>query len=178
MEEASWARKERLAALKKRKIGSEATGEEGVESTETNEGEKPVLRFRNYTPLNEEIKAQSIIKIGTPTDVGDTVEKQVDQLTREVEAAEEAKRAEEVDLLNLAPKKSNWDLKRDVEKKVAKLNRRTQIAIAQLISTLKGNRIRLNREVEAKIDLADAVNSQEKAVNLQANKDSGDEDSE
>ncbi|CBN74611.1 conserved unknown protein [Ectocarpus siliculosus] len=35
--------------------------------------------------------------------------------------------------LNIAPKKANWDLKRDVEKKLEKLDRRTQRAIVEII---------------------------------------------
>ena len=42
---------------------------------------------------------------------------------------------QESQVLNIAPKKVNWDLKRDVEKKLQKLNRRTQKAIAELLST-------------------------------------------
>ena len=37
------------------------------------------------------------------------------------------------DLINLAPRKPDWDLKRDVTKKLEKLERRTQRAKAQLI---------------------------------------------
>ncbi len=36
-------------------------------------------------------------------------------------------------LLNVVPKKANWDLRRDVEKKLAKLERRTQRALVQLM---------------------------------------------
>lgn len=35
--------------------------------------------------------------------------------------------------LNVAPRKPNWDLKRDVSKKVEKLNRLTQKAIVELL---------------------------------------------
>ena len=35
-------------------------------------------------------------------------------------------------LANVAPKKPNWDLRRDVEKKLAKLEKRTQRAMVQL----------------------------------------------
>jgi len=35
----------------------------------------------------------------------------------------------------LAPKKPNWDLKRDVEKKLEVLEKRTQRAIVKLLST-------------------------------------------
>jgi coiled-coil domain-containing protein 12 len=40
---------------------------------------------------------------------------------------------EEIDITNLAPRKPDWDLKRDVAKKLQKLERRTQKAIAELI---------------------------------------------
>lgn len=40
---------------------------------------------------------------------------------------------EEIDIANLAPRKPDWDLKRDVSKKLEKLERRTQKAIAELI---------------------------------------------
>ena len=36
-------------------------------------------------------------------------------------------------LVNVAPKKPNWDLRRDVEKKLAKLERRTQRALIQIM---------------------------------------------
>ena len=37
------------------------------------------------------------------------------------------------DLTNIAPKRPNWDLKRELERKMAKLERRTQEAIHTLI---------------------------------------------
>ena len=40
---------------------------------------------------------------------------------------------EEIDLGNLAPRKVDWDLKRDIAKRLEKLDRRTQRAIAELI---------------------------------------------
>ena len=36
-------------------------------------------------------------------------------------------------LVNVAPKKPNWDLRRDVAKQLEKLERRTQRAIVQLL---------------------------------------------
>ena len=38
--------------------------------------------------------------------------------------------------MKLAPRKPDWDLKRDVAKKLEKLERRTQRAIAELIRML------------------------------------------
>lgn len=40
---------------------------------------------------------------------------------------------QELDISSLAPRKPDWDLKRDVAKKLEKLERRTQKAIAELI---------------------------------------------
>eukprot|EP00696_Hemimastix_kukwesjijk_P016318 gnl/Hemi2/4708_TR1628_c0_g1_i1.p1 gnl/Hemi2/4708_TR1628_c0_g1~~gnl/Hemi2/4708_TR1628_c0_g1_i1.p1 ORF type:complete len:113 (+),score=39.80 gnl/Hemi2/4708_TR1628_c0_g1_i1:44-340(+) len=41
-------------------------------------------------------------------------------------------------LANLVPKKLNWDLKRDVNKKLEKLNRRTQRAILEILQSRAG----------------------------------------
>jgi coiled-coil domain-containing protein 12 len=57
-----------------------------------------------------------------------TVEETVEQLKHEAEPKEI-----EVDLQNLAPKKVDWDLEREVESKLQKLERRTTIVIAQII---------------------------------------------
>jgi len=38
-----------------------------------------------------------------------------------------------VDLLNLAPRKPDWDLKRDIKSKLERLERRSKRAIAELI---------------------------------------------
>jgi coiled-coil domain-containing protein 12 len=58
---------------------------------------------------------------------------------------------EDIDITNLAPRKPDWDLKRDVAKKLQKLERRTQKAIAELI------RERLKDEQE-NINILQAVN--------------------
>ena len=41
------------------------------------------------------------------------------------------------DLLNIAPKRPNWDLKRDLTKRLSKLERRKQEAILTLIRELR-----------------------------------------
>ena len=56
--------------------------------------------------------------------------------------------SEDVDLTTLAPRKPDWDLKRDVAKRLEKLEKKTQKAIVELI------RERLKEE-----DLASAVNA-------------------
>lgn len=47
------------------------------------------------------------------------------------------------DLFNIAPKRPNWDLKRELDKKLGKLERRTQESIHTLIRTCPAGRSRL-----------------------------------
>ncbi|KAK9768339.1 hypothetical protein K7432_001073 [Basidiobolus ranarum] len=152
MEEEARKRKERLQALRAAKLGENK--EEVV---------KPTLKFRNYEPLNSEFQS-SVVPV--EREKIDTVEKEVEGLAETVLEEEQKKMKEELDLTNLAPKKPNWDLKRDVEKQLNRLERKTKTSIAELI------RIRLQGDKSS--DLAGAVN----AVNeKQQNKlDSDDED--
>ncbi|XP_057258848.1 coiled-coil domain-containing protein 12 isoform X2 [Pezoporus wallicus] len=89
------------------------------------------LKLRNYDPEDEELKKRKMPP-AKPASVEDKVK---DQL----EAAKPEPIIDEVDLANLAPRKPDWDLKRDVAKKLEKLEKRTQRAIAELIrERLKG----------------------------------------
>ncbi len=76
-----------------------------------------------------------------PGEVTDHVQEELASEHRGVEI-------EQLDFTNLAPRKPDWDLKRDIAPKLEKLERRTQRAIAELI------RERLQEE-----DLANAVNA-------------------
>lgn len=51
----------------------------------------------------------------------------------QLDAMKEPMKIQDIDLANLAPRKPDWDLKRDIAKKLEKLERRTQRAIAELI---------------------------------------------
>ena len=66
-------------------------------------------------------------------------------------AGEETTMIEELDIVNLAPRKPDWDLKRDIAKKLEKLEKRTARAIGEII------RERLKADTEAEDDLASAV---------------------
>uniref|UniRef100_A0A3Q4AE52 Uncharacterized protein n=1 Tax=Mola mola TaxID=94237 RepID=A0A3Q4AE52_MOLML len=100
------------------------------------------LKLRNYTPEDKELKQRQVPNT-KPASVEDKVK---DQL----EAANPEPIIEEVDLANLAPRKPDWDLKRDVAKKLEKLERRTQRAIAELIrDRLRGNEEELAAAVGA-----------------------------
>lgn len=59
---------------------------------------------------------------------------------------------DEIDIANLAPRKPDWDLKRDVAKKLEILERRTQKAIAELIR----ERLKTGKDPE---DFLQAVNA-------------------
>ena len=66
-------------------------------------------------------------------------------------AGEETTLIDELDIVNLAPRKPDWDLKRDIAKKLEKLEKRTARAIGEII------RERLKADTEAEDDLASAV---------------------
>ncbi|KAB5586980.1 hypothetical protein PHYPO_G00007700 [Pangasianodon hypophthalmus] len=139
-------RKEKLKALRERQLQGreQAEGEPDCKravQAETEERHRD-LKLRNYTPEDEELKERQVPK-AKPASVEDKVK---DQL----EAANPEPIIEEVDLANLAPRKPDWDLKRDVAKKLEKLEKRTQKAIAELIrERLKGSETELAGAVGA-----------------------------
>jgi coiled-coil domain-containing protein 12 len=63
---------------------------------------------------------------------------------------EEEPSQEEDAVVGVAPKKANWDLRRDVEQKLAKLERRTQRAMVELM------KVEEQRALEADGGIADA----------------------
>ncbi|XP_061574333.1 coiled-coil domain-containing protein 12 [Cololabis saira] len=132
LQEQALKRKERLKALRDKQIhGKQLEGEDGEPENKRAAVEESTverhreLKLRNYAPEDEELKERQVPK-AKPASVEDKVK---DQL----EAANPEPIIEEVDLANLAPRKPDWDLKRDVAKKLEKLERRTQRAIAELI---------------------------------------------
>ncbi|XP_044538015.1 coiled-coil domain-containing protein 12 [Gracilinanus agilis] len=132
LEEEALRRKERLKALRektgrKNKEDEEPKNKHFKEEEEEEEGGEKhrELKLRNYVPEDEELKKRKVPQ-AKPASVEEKVK---DQL----EAAKPEPIIEEVDLANLAPRKPDWDLKRDVAKKLEKLEKRTQRAIAELI---------------------------------------------
>ena len=90
----------------------------------------------------------SILPQGKPAELTEQVR---EELIQEQSALE----IQQLDFSNLAPRKPDWDLKRDIAPKLDKLERRTQRAIAELI------RERLNKD----LDLANAVSVQQGRFN-------------
>ncbi|XP_047628550.1 coiled-coil domain-containing protein 12 [Phacochoerus africanus] len=135
LEEEALRRKERLKALRE-KTGRKDKEDGEPKTKQLREGEEEgekhrELRLRNYVPEDEDLKRRRVPQ-AKPVAVEEKVKEQL-------EAAKPEPVIEEVDLANLAPRKPDWDLKRDVAKKLEKLEKRTQRAIAELIrERLKG----------------------------------------
>ncbi|KAF5373841.1 hypothetical protein D9758_000733 [Tetrapyrgos nigripes] len=136
--ETAEARKARLLALKQRK----------------EESEGGVIRNRNFDPKSRTLKKHSA---EDDVETEDTVEKNVQGLAQNITAQDEEKREQELDIFNIAPKRPNWDLKRETDKKLVKLERRTQEAIHTLI------RQRLAAQKGDSNDLVGAMKAQEQA---------------
>nr|XP_022910554.1 coiled-coil domain-containing protein 12 [Onthophagus taurus] len=136
LEESALKRKERLKNLKRKK-------ENDVENPENkNLEELPKPKFRSYNPNAEELVEN---KVAEPKliNIKDEIQDQLD-------AAKSKVVLEELDITTLAPRKPDWDLKRDVSKKLEKLERRTRKAIAEIIR---------ERLKEKQADLASIVNT-------------------
>ncbi|XP_046777139.1 coiled-coil domain-containing protein 12 isoform X4 [Gallus gallus] len=137
-----------------RSLQNKNSGEPEAKQFKGDEEEETVrhreLVLRNYDPEDEELKKRKLPP-AKPASVEDKVK---DQL----EAAKPEPIIDEVDLTNLAPRKPDWDLKRDVAKKMEKLEKRTQRAIAELIrERLKGQEEELAAAVgSAKQDGSDS----------------------
>ncbi|XP_055937855.1 coiled-coil domain-containing protein 12-like [Argiope bruennichi] len=147
-EEEARKRRERLKNLRNRISENQNGEDENVDEALP----KPV--FRNYTPLDEDLRLNQL-----PKPKPESVETEVQE---QLEAAKPEPLIEEVDLTILAPRKPDWDLKRDVAKKLEILERRTQKAIAELI------RERLKSSED---DLAEAVNIQAEMANKDVDSD-------
>ncbi|KAF8319410.1 mRNA splicing factor [Clavulina sp. PMI_390] len=138
------SRKERLEALRRRKEAGEGDG-------------KPfAFKPRNYDPETRTIKKRAL---GEAEE--DTVENTVEGLAERIVAEDEERRAQDLDLFNIAPKRPNWDLKRDMDKKLNKLERKTQAAIHTLIRQRLAAQ-RGGSEGES-LDLAGTINAKAKA---------------
>ncbi|KAG2147204.1 mRNA splicing factor [Suillus cothurnatus] len=146
LQEASDARKARLIALRNRK--------EGISTISNGDS---VLLSRNYDPDTRTLKKPSKNDVLTT----DTVEKAIEGVAEMIIAEDERQRAQELDVFNIAPKRPNWDLKREMEKKLAKLERKTQEAVHTLI------RQRLASQKGQSDDILGAMNAQEKALDVE-----------
>lgn len=131
------ARLAKLKSLKRKQPGDEVSIPEPTQSPSP-PAEPDVAKLhlsgRNYDP---EAKGPKLGFEAPPTLALEkpTLEQQAREVEDEIRkrAAEEARDDKGVDLFNLQPKKPNWDLKRDLERKLEVLNVRTENAIAKMV---------------------------------------------
>lgn len=90
------------------------------------------LSGRNYDPAT---RGPKLGFEAAPTEDQETLEDRAAQIAEETHIlAEQEERDEKpIDLFKLQPKKPNWDLKRDMERKLERLNTRTDNAIAKMV---------------------------------------------
>lgn len=124
MEDEARKRRERLMTMRKKRA-AEAESTPG-NAKQSKDDDKSELKLRNYTPVNDGLSANELDK-PQPVHVEDQLQEQLKSAKPELTIKDE------VDLLNLAPRKPDWDLKRDIKGKLDKLEKRTQRAIAELI---------------------------------------------
>ncbi|CAK9304583.1 unnamed protein product [Gordionus sp. m RMFG-2023] len=114
-------RKQKLFELKKKKQENNENSENLIKH------KKPI--FRNYAPTDTELQSSMLPKV-KPSALDEKIEEQI-SLTTQPE--EKLTNKIEMNLSTLAPRKIDWDLKRDISKKLEKLERKTQQAISELI---------------------------------------------
>ncbi|KAF7099165.1 hypothetical protein CFC21_100840 [Triticum aestivum] len=90
------------------------------ESDEVEDNGEVPLKFRNYLPHDERLRGGKVAPLSLP--------KFEDPIAAD---AAEPKQLENP-FGNIAPKNPNWDLKRDVQKRIDKLEKRTQKALAEI----------------------------------------------
>ncbi len=126
LEDEALKRKERLNALKRGSI--KKISSDNPESEDTNDPlahfPKPI--FRNYTPKDEELKPGVLPKPNL-IEIENEIKEQL------ASGKPQPLIEKEIDLTTLAPQKIDWDLKRDAEKRLRVLEKRTQKAIVELI---------------------------------------------
>ena len=117
----------KLKSLKRKQPGDEVVAPESTRSPSP-PAEPEVAKFhlegRNYD-----------LKSLPQSALGKTLEQQAQEVEDEIrkKAEEEEQDDKGVDLFKLQPKKPNWDLKRDLDKKLEILNVRTDNAIARMV---------------------------------------------
>mmetsp|Transcript_13730 Transcript_13730/g.23467 ORF Transcript_13730/g.23467 Transcript_13730/m.23467 type:complete len:141 (+) Transcript_13730:29-451(+) len=96
--------------------------EEEEEDEEFDDSPLP-LKFRNYHPVEEILQKYKMEQPNVPN-----IAEEIDKKLKQVVEANKTR-----DVLNIAPKKANWDLKRDLSKKMDLLEKRTQQAITNMV---------------------------------------------
>ncbi|XP_044466132.1 coiled-coil domain-containing protein 12-like [Mangifera indica] len=124
IEQAAATRQERLKALRAAQELLNSKDDDSASQADDNGSDEEVntnMKFRNYVPHDKQLQEG---KLAPPV-----LPKFEDPVAAEPPVLEK----KEDPFINIAPKKPNWDLRRDVQKKLDKLERRTQKAIYKIM---------------------------------------------
>ena len=91
--------------------------------------EKP-LKFRNYVPKTPKLTSFVVRAPTTVAEIELNLEKEIKTTLKEFEIQQK-------EPLTITPKKPNWDLKRNLETKLEKINKKTEDAIKKLVKAKK-----------------------------------------
>ncbi|KAL2532996.1 mRNA splicing factor [Abeliophyllum distichum] len=124
------ARRERLRALKAAQelLNTPDADADNQEQEEEEELDNVNMKFRNYLPHDKQLQEG---KLAPPV---------LPKFEDPILMAPPPEEKKEDPFLNIAPKKPNWDLRRDVQKKLDKLERRTQKAMVTLMEQEEAKR--------------------------------------
>lgn len=134
LDAAATERKARLAKLKslKRKQPDEDPETDLAAQEDAPTVTTTYLSGRNYDPST---RGPKLGFETAPSENQETLEIRAKEISEETQkiAEEEEKAEKPIDLFKLQPKKPNWDLKRDVQRKLERLNVQTDNAIARVV---------------------------------------------
>jgi coiled-coil domain-containing protein 12 len=126
------ARLAKLKSLKRKQPDSESTDAEVPAQDDAPTVTTAYLSGRNYDPST---RGPKLGFENAPSENQETLEiraKEISDTTQKQAEAEE-KADKPIDLFKLQPKKPNWDLKRDLQRKLERLNVQTDNMIAKLV---------------------------------------------
>ena len=129
------ARLAKLKSLKRKQPQSESEGTDTLNEDSSAPPSEPAIQYlsgRNYDP---DTRGPKLGFENAPNANPETLENRAATIALEAIniQAKEDKEEKPIDLFQLQPKKPNWDLKRDVARKMEVLNARTDNAIARLV---------------------------------------------
>ncbi|KAG8528065.1 uncharacterized protein KY384_006981 [Bacidia gigantensis] len=190
------ARLAKLASLKRKQPPTD--GDESSGRTDTSPPDVAVfsdtskyLSGRNYDAT---VRGPKLGFENAPSDGRPTLEDRAESLAQAAREQEQQEQKEEkpLDLFKLQPKKPNWDLKRDLAKKMDVLDQRTDNAIARMVrerieDQKRKERDKLNGDLQngdgesvgiAGVDLVEGVKVREREEEEEERREREDEDSE
>ncbi|MCJ1435509.1 hypothetical protein MMC27_004883 [Xylographa pallens] len=168
LDAAAIERKARLAKLKSLKRKQPEPDAEAEPASGQGEEEAPSVTTNYLSGRNYDASTRGP-KLGfetAPSEDQETLEiraKEISDATKK-QAEEEEKAEKPIDLFKLQPKKPNWDLKRDVQRKLERLNVQTDNAIARLV------RERIEAQRKMQVEAANGSgsrNSEDEPIGLQ-----------